>query len=54
MTNIIFWASMVIVHGINARLWKTEPTNFWYKLSWFFMGWCAFATLHYIGEYLTA
>lgn len=54
MTNIIFWAAMVIVHGVNARLWKTEPTNFWYKLSWFFIGWCSFATLHYIGEYLTA
>jgi hypothetical protein len=54
MANIIFWASMIIVHIINARLWKKEPTSFWYKLSWFLMGWCAFATLHYIGEYLSA
>lgn len=53
MGSIIFWAAMIVVHSVNARVWKNEPTNFWYKLSWFFIGWSAFATLHYIGEYLS-
>ena len=53
MGSIIFWAAMTVVHSVNARVWKNDPTNFWYKLSWFFIGWSAFATLHYIGEYLS-
>ena len=53
MGSIIFWAAMVVVHSINARLWKNEPTSFWYKSSWFFIGVSTMATLHHIGEYLS-
>ena len=52
MTNIIFWASMVIVHVVNARVWKDKPTSFWYKLAWFFIGWSALGTLYAISEYV--
>ena len=52
MGNIIFWTTMVVLHSVNARVWKQELANFWYKLSWFFIGWSASTTLHYIGEYV--
>jgi len=53
MGSIIFWAAIAITHGVNTRIWRNEPKSFWYKLSWFFVGWSTFATLHYIGVYLT-
>lgn len=54
MTSIIFWAAMVIVHAVNARVWKKEPTNFWYKLSWFFIGWSTMSLIYAIGDIIIA
>ena len=53
MGSIIFWAAMVAVHAVNARVWRKEPTNFWYKLSWFFIGWSVLGTIHAISEYVS-
>ena len=54
MTNIIFWAAILITNVVNTQLWKDEPKSFWYKLSWFFVGWATLATLYAISDYLTA
>ncbi len=54
MTSIIIWVFITIVHIVNARLLKKEPTNFWYKSSWFFTGWSTLATLYSIVEYINA
>ena len=53
MTTIIFWAAILITNVVNTQVWKNEPKSFWYKLSWFFVGWSTLATLYYIGEYLS-
>ena len=53
MGNIIFWAAILITNVVNTQVWKNEPKSFWYKLSWFFVGWSTLATLYYIGEYLS-
>jgi len=53
MTSIIFWAVIAITNIVNAKLWKKEPTSFWYKSSWFFIGYSTLATLHAIGEYVS-
>jgi hypothetical protein len=52
MISIIGWALATGLHALNARLWKKEPTNFWYKLSWFFLGWSSLALLYAIGDYV--
>lgn len=52
MTNIIFWAAMSITHAVNTQVWKTEPTNFWYKLSWFLLGWSVLSTVYSIYDYV--
>jgi hypothetical protein len=53
MGSIIFWVAMIIVHAVNARVWKDKPTNFWYKLSWFFIGWSVLGTIYAISEYVS-
>ena len=52
MTNIIFWIAILITNVVNAQVWKNEPKSFWYKLSWFYIGWSALATLYAIGDYV--
>jgi len=52
MGSIIFWASMVITNSVNAKLWKDEPTSFWYKSAWFFIGLSTYATIDAIVEYI--
>jgi hypothetical protein len=52
MGSIIFWAAMAVTHGVNARVWRNEPKSFWYKLSWFFLGWSSLSLLYAIGDYV--
>ena len=52
MGSIIFWAAMIVVHVVNAQVWKQESKSFWYKLSWFFIGWSVLSTLYAIGDYV--
>jgi hypothetical protein len=53
MTSIIFWTAIAITHVVNARLWKVEPTSFWYKSSWFFIGFSIACLMYFIGEYVS-
>ena len=53
MTSIIFWAAIAITHVVNARLWEKEPTSFWYKSSWFFIGFSIACLMYFIGEYVS-
>jgi hypothetical protein len=53
MTSIIFWAAIAITHVVNARIWRVEPTSFWYKSSWFFIGFSIACLMYFIGEYVS-
>jgi hypothetical protein len=53
MTSIIFWAAIAITHIANARMWKKEPTSFWYKSSWFFIGFSIACLINAIGTYVS-
>ena len=54
MTNIIFWIAILITNVVNAQVWKDEPKSFWYKLSWFFIGWSSLSLLYAISDLIVA
>jgi len=53
MGSIIFWAAIAITNIVNAKLWKDEPTSFWYKSSWFFIGFSIACLINAIGAYVS-
>jgi hypothetical protein len=52
MISIIGWALLTGLHALNLYTWKDEPKSFWYKSSWFFLGWSSLALLYAIGDYV--
>ena len=52
MGSIIGWALCVALHIHNSQAWKDEPKGFWYKSSWFFLGWSSLALLYAISDYV--
>jgi len=50
MISIIGWTLLTGLHALNIRLCKDEPKSFWYKSSWFFLGWSSLALLYAIGD----
>lgn len=54
MISIIGWALLTGLHALNLHTWKDEPKSFWYKSSWFFLGWSSLALLYAIGDAIIA
>jgi hypothetical protein len=54
MISIIGWALLVALHTHNLQAWKDEPKGFWYKSSWFFLGWSSLSLLYAIGDAIIA
>jgi len=54
MISIIGWALVTGLHALNIRLYKDEPKGFWYKTSWFFLGWSSLSLLYAIGDAIIA
>ena len=54
MISIIGWALLVCLHIHNLQTWKDEPKTFWYKSSWFFLGWSSLSLLYNIGDLIAA
>ena len=54
MISIIGWALLTGLHIHNLHLYKNEPKGFWYKSSWFFLGWSTLALLYAIGDAIIA
>lgn len=52
MISIIGWALLTGLHALNLHLYKNKPKGFWYKLSWFFIGWSVLGTIYAISEYV--
>ena len=50
MISIIGWALLTGLHALNIRLHKDEQKGFWYKTSWFFLGWSSLSLLYAIGD----
>ena len=54
MISIIGWALVTGLHALNLYLYKDEPKKFWYKTSWFFLGWSSLSLLYAIGDAIIA
>lgn len=52
MTSIIGWALLTGLHALNIRLHRDEQKGFWYKTSWFFLGWSSLSLLYAIGDFI--
>jgi hypothetical protein len=53
MISIIGWALLVCLHIHNLQAWKDEPKSFWYKSSWFFIGFSIACLINAIGAYVS-
>lgn len=54
MISIIGWALLTGLHAYNLHVWKDEPKTFWYKSSWFFLGWSSLSLIYAIGDAIIA
>jgi hypothetical protein len=54
MISIIGWALLTGLHMLNIRLYNDKPKGFWYKASWFFLGWSSLSLLYAIGDAIIA
>jgi hypothetical protein len=54
MISIIGWTLVTGLHALNLHLYKDEPKGFWYKTSWFFLGWSSLSLLYAIGDAIIA
>ena len=54
MISIIGWALLTGLHALNIRLYKDNPKGFWYKSSWFFLGWSTLSLIYAIGDVIIA
>jgi hypothetical protein len=50
MTSIIGWALLTSLHALNIYLYKDKPKGFWYKSSWFFLGWSSLSLIYAISD----
>jgi hypothetical protein len=54
MISIIGWALLTGLHTLNIHLYKDKPKGFWYKASWFFLGWSSLSLIYAIGDMIVA
>jgi hypothetical protein len=54
MISIIGWALLTGLHALNIHLYNDKPKGFWYKASWFFLGWSSLSLIYAIGDVIVA
>jgi hypothetical protein len=53
MISIIGWALLTGLHALNTHLYNDKPKGFWYKSSWFFLGWSSLSLIYAIGDVIS-